>query len=236
MGTKSFVRYRASMDSRTGPRGGRRLKPALAQTGRKLGPRALQTRQRLLEAAADLLKQRSVLDISVAEITRRAEASPATFYHYFKDVEEATLVLAEQAADEMPRVIELMAGPWRGPAGVANARAVVDAFIRHWDEHHAVLMIRNFAAEQGDRRFQAVRRRALRPVLESFAAALVEAQQAGQVSSALHPYAAAAAMAAILERLAAYHQELEYFGAARADLIETCALILVQTLSGREGA
>ena len=208
-------------------------KSAVAQTGRKLGPRALKTRQRLLDATAELLQQRSVLDISVVEIARRVETSPATFYHYFKDVEEAALALAEQAALEMPAILELIDGPWRGEAGVANARAIVDAFIQYWDRHHAVLMIRNFAAEQGDRRFQGVRRSALRPMLECFAQRVELAQQAGDVGQAIHPYAAAAAMAAILERLAAYHQELEFFGVARDDLIETCALILVQTMSGR---
>ena len=208
-------------------------KSAVAQTGRKLGPRALKTRQRLLDATAELLQQRSVLDISVVEIARRVETSPATFYHYFKDVEEAALALAEQAALEMPAILDLIDGPWSGEAGVANARAIVDAFIQHWDRHHAVLMIRNFAAEQGDRRFQAVRRSALRPMLECFAQRVELAQQAGDVGQAIHPYAAAAAMAAILERLAAYHQELEFFGVAREDLVETCALILVQTMSGR---
>jgi hypothetical protein len=49
----------------------------------------------------------------------------------------------------------------------------------------------------------------------------------------IHPYAAAAAMAAILERLAAYHRELEGFGMSRQDLVESCARILVQTLTGR---
>ena len=70
-------------------------------------------------------------------------------------------------------------------------------------------------------------------MLECFAQRVELAQQAGDVGQAIHPYAAAAAMAAILERLAAYHQELEFFGVAREDLVETCALILVQTMSGR---
>ena len=227
------IRYCGRMRPSRDGRARARAKPTLAQTGRKLGPRALRTRQRLLDATAELLEQRSVLDISVVEIARRVETSPATFYHYFKDVESAALALAEQACEEMPRVLELIDGPWTGRAGVATARAVVEAFIAHWDEHHAVLMIRNFGAEQGDRRFQAVRRRALRPLLERFAERVETAQAAGHVSAAIHPYAAAAAMASILERLAAYHQELEYFGLTRADLVETCARILVQTMSGR---
>ena len=129
-----------------------------------MGPRALKTRQRLLDGTAALLKERSVLDIPVVEITRRVGTSPATFYHYFEDVEEAALALAEQAAEEMPALVALIGGSWRGQAALGTARAVVEAFITHWDENRAVLMIRNFGAERGDRRFQAVRRAALRPV------------------------------------------------------------------------
>jgi len=41
------------------------------------------------------------------------------------------------------------------------------------------------------------------------------------------------ALAPVIERLAAYHREIETFGATRADLVETCARILLQTLIGR---
>ncbi len=205
----------------------------MAQSGRTLGPRALQTRRRLLDACASLLGERSVRDISVVEIARKAGTSPATFYQYFKDVAEAALRLAEEAAEEMPGVVAIIDGPWNGRQGLATARALVDAFIRHWDAHHAVLRLRNLAAEEGDRRFQRARRLALTPVLEHLARKVEEFQRAGRVSRELHPYAAAAALASILERLAAYHTELEYFGASREQLVETCARILLQSVTGR---
>lgn len=205
------------------------------QSGRILGPRALQTRRRLLDASADLLAERSVREISVVEIARKAGTSPATFYQYFKDVPEAALRLAEEAAEEMPALVALIDGPWHGRQGLATARALVDAFIRHWDAHRAVLRLRNLAAEEGDRRFQRARRVALTPVLEHLAARVTEFQRAGRVSKELHPYAAAAALASILERLAAYHTELEYFGASREQLVETCARILLQSVTGRCG-
>lgn len=205
------------------------------QSGRTLGPRALQTRQRLLEATAELLAQRSVREISVVEIARKVGSSPATFYQYFKDVPDAALCLAEQAADEMPAVIETIDGSWRGRHGLETARAVVDAFVRHWDAHHAVLRLRNLAAEEGDARFQKVRRAALEPLLELLAAKIAEFQAAGRISEEIHPYAAAAALASILERMAAYHKELEYFGVTRENLVESCARILLQVVSGRAG-
>jgi AcrR family transcriptional regulator len=186
----------------------------LDQSGRPLGPRALHTRQRLLEATAELLSERSVRDVSVVEIARKAGTSPATFYQYFKDVSEATLRLAEQAVEEMPAVLELIDGAWRGQRGLETARAIVEAFVRHWDSHRAVLLVRNLAADEGDRRFTKVRRQALAPVIEHLARKVAESQENGRIAAEVHPYAAAAALASILERLSAYHREIEYFGPA----------------------
>ncbi len=206
---------------------------AVDQSGRRLGPRALHTRQRLLDATVALLNERSVRDVSVVEIARKANTSPATFYQYFRDVGEATLRLAEQAAEEIPAVIELIDGYWRGQRGLDTARAIVAAFVDHWDAYRAVLLVRNLAADEGDRRFQKVRHQALSPVIEQLARKVEEAQEQGRIPAEVHSAAAAAAMAAILERLAAYHREIEYFGVTRENLVETCARILFQTVTGR---
>ena len=174
-------------------------------------------------------------DVSVVDIARRAGTSPATFYQYFKDVAEATLRLAEQAAEEMPRVVELIDGTWHGERGLENARAIVEAFVRHWDAYRAVLLVRNLAADEGDRRFQIVRQVSLTPVLQHLATQVETSQREGRVDPRIKPQAAAAAMGAILERLAAYHRELENLGVTREELVETCARILHQTVAGRPG-
>jgi AcrR family transcriptional regulator len=200
------------------------------QSGRPLGPRALATRRRLLDATEALLDLRRVRDVSVVEIARRAGTSPATFYQYFKDVEEATLELAREAAARVPEALEPLRRDWRGAPGLDAARGLVEAFLRRWDEHRAVLLFTNVAAEQGDRRFRRVRAQAMQPLVEALAAKLRESRSEG---AALHPAAAAAALGAILERLAAYHAELEPLGVGRDDLVETVARILHQTVTGR---
>ena len=212
---------------------GRNRKKQVAQTGRLLGARALKTRQRLLDATAQLLVERSVLDIAVVEIARKAETSPATFYHYFKDVDEAALALAEQAAEEMPALVELIDANWSGSQGLETARSVARAFMEHWSDHHAVLLIRNLSADKGDRRFQQVRRKALAPILDHLATRISEAQEAGRVSPDTHPYAASAALASILESLSAHARELQRRDVSRDQLVETCARILHQVITGR---
>jgi AcrR family transcriptional regulator len=169
----------------------------------------------------------------VVDIARRAGTSPATFYHYFKDVEAVALALSEEAGGELHEVVGRLAEGFDGADALARARAVVDRFFDHWDAHHAVLTLRNMASERGDRRFQRVRRESIGPVLDALAARIREGQSRGGLSTALHPYAVAAVLGAMLERMAAHHRDMGFFGVSRDDLRETCARILLQTLSGR---
>jgi len=206
--------------------------PKVDQKGRPLGQRALDTRRRLLDATAELLGKRSVREIRVVEIARMVATSPATFYQYFKDVEEATLALAEEAAEEMPALAKQIVSSWSDRRSLDTARALVDAFIKHWDKHQAVLRLRNLASDEGDLRFRKVRRQAMTPILSDLARRIEESQKEGRISNELNPHAAAAALAAILERLAAYHTELEHLGVTREELIETSARILCQTVTG----
>jgi AcrR family transcriptional regulator len=198
--------------------------------GRPLGPRALRTRRRLLDATAQLLAERGLRELSVVEIARRAHTSPATFYQYFADVEGATLALADEATAGMGEVLERLPARLDGPEGLARARAFVRAFLDLWDAHHAVLRVRNHAAEEGDRRFRAVRRKALRPLLDRLADVYGGSRAGGAGSG--HPYAAAAALATILESLSAYQRELELLGVEREALVETSARILAETAAG----
>ena len=199
--------------------------------GRTLGPRALQTRQRLLDATEKLLEEQKLRDLRVIDIARRMGTSAATFYQYFRGAGQAVLCLAEQVSEEMPGILEEITGSWHGEAGLDRARRIVDAFISHWDDHRAVLRVRNLASDEGDPRFQRLRSRTMTPVIQELARAI--ATHRGEAEPRGHAHAAAAAMASILERLAAYHRELEIFGVTRKDLVESSARILHRTVTGK---
>jgi AcrR family transcriptional regulator len=215
-------------DAATGP------DKTVALDGRPLGKRGALTRRRLLDATAGLLESHGVRDLRVVDIARKVGTSPATFYQYFRDVEEAVLVLAEEVGEDLAPVGELLARPWRGKAGLGSAREMVDAFLRYWDGHRAVLRTRNLAAQEGDRRFRAVRNRSLQPLTEAVAAKVAQAQNGGKVDDGISPVAAAAALVAMLERMAAFHTDLEPLGASRDDVVETTARIIYQTVTGRK--
>jgi len=206
----------------------------LAIDGRPLGRRAQETRRRLLDATYELLQTHGIRDVRVVEVARKVGTSPATFYQYFRDVDEAVLVLADELAEQMEPVAALLDEPWNGKGSLDTARALVDGYFRYWDEHRAVMRVRNLAADEGDRRFRDVRNRTLGQITDRIARDVAENQKAGRVPAEITPYSAAAAMVSMLERMASYHFDLEPRGVTRADLVETTARILHHTVTGRK--
>jgi len=201
----------------------------LALDGRAIGERGSRTRSRILASTATILEAVGINDLRVVDIARSVGCSPATFYQYFRDSSDAVLALAEQVGEEtIPLGVEMRVD-WRGPDGVASARRMVDGFVRYWDAHRAVLRTRNLAAQEGDQRFREVRNRALRPLTEGLA--LMISESPGEGSKGLTPYAAAAALVAMLERMAEFHTDLEGYGATRDDVVTTTALIIHSTVT-----
>jgi AcrR family transcriptional regulator len=204
----------------------------LALDGRPLGKRGAQTRRRLLDATAALLETHGIRDLRVVDIARKVGTSPATFYQYFRGVEEAVLALAADVGDEVRPLAELLDAPWDAAHGLDAARALVDGFVSYWDRHRPVLRIRNLAAQEGDARFREVRNSTLGVFTVRFAAKVEAARQAGTVAPEVSPAAAGAALVALIERMAAFHRDLEPIGISRADLVETTARIIHQTVVG----
>jgi AcrR family transcriptional regulator len=204
----------------------------LAIDGRRLGRRAQLTRRRLLDATGELLATQGILDLTVVDVARRVGTSPATFYQYFQNVEEAVLALSDEVGDEIHGLADHLDRPWQGAKGLAAARELVDGFVAYWDQHRAVLRTRNLAAQEGDSRFREVRNRALGTITDGLAAKVAEFQVAGRVSADINPYAAAGAMVAMMERMAAYRSEFEDRGVSRPAMVETVARIVYHTVTG----
>jgi AcrR family transcriptional regulator len=206
--------------------------PAFALDGRSLGRRGALTRRRLLDATSALLETHGIRVLRVVDIAREVGSSPATFYQYFPDVETAVLALAEEAGDEIVPLAARLDPPWDATRGLDDARALVDGFVDYWDRHRAVLRTRNLAAQEGDQRFRDVRHRTLSEFMARLTAKISEARTAGQVVDEMSPLAASAALVALIERMAAFHKELEDIGISRSDVVETTARIIHQTVVG----
>jgi AcrR family transcriptional regulator len=205
----------------------------VAIDGRRLGLRARQTRRRLLDATGELLSSAGILDLKVVDVARRVGTSPATFYQYFQNVEEAVLALSEEVGDELHHLAGILEQPWSANGSLKLARQLVDGFIAYWDQYRPVLRARNLAAQEGDQRFRAVRIRTLSTITDRLADRIAESQAAGSLPPEITPYAAASALVAMMERMGDFHLELEPRGVSRAAMVETVARIVHQTVTGR---
>lgn len=200
---------------------------------RELGRRGRETRRRLLDATIALLDSVPYRELRVVDIAREAGTSPATFYQYFGDVEDAVLVVAEQMVDDAaPRLAApITNGEWVGDGARATASAVADVFIEIWDRYRPVLRVMDLATDEGDLRFRALRTRLLGAPAES----LVElAQRRDPSLESGAARADAGALVSMLAHVSAHRDGLVEWGATPEDLRRSLARILVAAVGDQE--
>lgn len=205
-----------------------------ATDGRVIGRRAIQTRRRLLDVTASLLAERGALDLKVIDIARAVGASPATFYQYFADVEDAILALASELAIEVQPISAMLTVDWSGSDGLDRAREFVATYTRFWDDNGPVLRILMLRADDRDERFRTVRRAYSEPFMVAMVTKVRQAQTAGQLATALDAEATAGAVLAALDRLPNYRQNFEKRGTSRDAMIETVARLAHTALTGQQ--
>lgn len=206
-----------------------------ATDGRIIGERAQQTRRRILDATASLLRQQGALDLKVMDVAREVGTSPATFYQYFSDVEDAIYALSTEMIEKVVPIHAQLSQDWSDSdeaSGLDLARRLVSDYTDFWDENGAVLRIMLLRADERDERFRQVRRDYNAPFMSAMVAKVRAAQDAGRLTGALDAEATAGAMLAALDRLPNYREGFEKRGTSREAMIETVARLLYSSLTG----
>lgn len=170
---------------------------------RKLGAKGQRTRQQLIDATVDLLETHGLRDVSVVDVARAAQTSPATFYVYFKGVPEVVLAALEGASQNSPELEAVIARDWMGPGAAEAARAFVECYTELWNRNRTIFVVRNLAAEEGDARFYEARMTQARPMMDAISQQVERAQAAGRTPAHLSPRSCAGTVLMILERLSA---------------------------------
>ncbi len=206
-----------------------------ATDGRVIGERALQTRRRILDATASLVRENGALDLKVMDVAREVGTSPATFYQYFSDVEDAIYALSTEMIEKVAPIQDQMSAEWIADArgsSLDHARRLVSDYTDFWDENGAVLRVMLLRADERDERFRQIRREYNAPFMTAMVAKVRGAQDAGRLNTALDAEATAGAMLAALDRLPNYREGFEKRGTSREAMIETVARLLHSSLTG----
>ncbi len=208
-----------------------------AADGRIPGRRGRETRDRILEATEHLLATSSFRDLKVADIAREVGCSPATFYQYFKDVEEAILVLGRGMVEDGARLTAPLAdASWSGRGATTAAEALVDAFLGFWRDHAAVLRVVDLAIVEGNRAFRDLRNELLAPVSKGIARAVREMKADGRHPDEVDPRAQAGVLVSMLAHVAEHRQGQEAWGIDEAAARTSMARIVVWSVTGRKPA
>jgi AcrR family transcriptional regulator len=210
--------------------------------GRVPGERGRQTRQRLLDATVELLSTTSWRSVKVTDIARQAGTSPATFYQYFGNVEDAIRVLAEGMVDQAAQLSEVVGGDWSEASSWATALAVTEGFLSYWEENRAVFRVVDLASEDGESQLRGIRVRALNAVTVALAQVIGQASPAGRgpapsgstsSPAGSDPMAVAGTIVAMFASVSAHRYGFEFWGIRTRHLIDTQARIVHWAITGR---
>ncbi len=209
--------------------------------GRTPGSRGRATRQRLLDATAELLATTPWRSVKVIDIARSAGTSPATFYQYFENVERAITVLAEGMVDEAVQVADLVDGDWQPAASWETALCVAEGFLAYWERNRAVFRV--LELDSDDASLRGIRVRALNAITVAWARAIATYQPssdgpkgaAPSSPAGADPMAVAGTLVAMMASVAAHRYGFEFWGIRTANLVDSEARLLHVAVTGRPG-
>lgn len=112
-----------------------------------------QRRQRLLEAAAEVFKEKGFGATSINDIAARLGSDRASVYYYYGSKQEIYLDLIRRAVEQIVVIAETTAAE-RGPAAVRLRNlfeATLDGYERHYPYLHIFIQedVRRFSPEDG---------------------------------------------------------------------------------------
>jgi AcrR family transcriptional regulator len=195
--------------------------------GQSMGRKGMQTRERLIRATVELLEKRPLRDVVVSDIATLAGTSSSSFYIYFADVSSAALAAAQGVEQITPEIEALLGSPWTRADAEDKACAMVESYVNFNSQHHAILRIRNLSADEGDKRFEDVRHRAVSRIHE-----LLESRIAA-AKNGLDPSAGASAVLALMERIAAIARLPLRRHHSRKSLITAAAFLIASAMTPR---
>lgn len=204
---------------------GQARKRARNLNGQAMGRKGEETRARLIGATVELLERRSLRDVSVSEIASLAGTSSSSFYIYFEDVAAVALAAANEIEQFTPEMDELLGQRWTRADAQEKAVALLETYVSFASRHHAILRVRNLAADEGDKRFHEARSRSVRRIHDLLEARIDAAR------NGLDPSAGASAVLSLMERIAAIARLPLRRHHSRKSLITAAAFLMAGALA-----
>jgi AcrR family transcriptional regulator len=145
-----FVRFSYNIEKN----GGSPRLPALPQGGRmaREDVRTRFTRKVLQDSLVDLMKKKSILDISIKEICGNAGVSRSTFYAYYKDQYDLLGQMEEEILVEFDKIIEKHAQSGVIPLPAKELIMMIEPILQYIVSDSNSIQV--FLSENGESSFQ----------------------------------------------------------------------------------
>jgi AcrR family transcriptional regulator len=203
---------------------------ARAGSPRKPGPRAMQTRARILGCVLQLVEELPYRELTTAQVTQRLGISPSAFYRYFKDMNGAILELTPRMRSTADAIAALVAnGEWDRPAARDTALAVIDAMAAWWAVHRPLYRVTDLCADEGDARFAQVKAATFAAVTDALAIVI---ERNGEAKDHEESFAAACVVVAMLIHTMARETAFGLAGVGSESLRAQVAKVIVATVNG----
>ena len=200
--------------------------------GHKIGNRGARTRRAILDALRHLLNHHHLGEIRPADIAAAAEVSAPTYYTYFKTVEEAVLVLCEEAAEDFQGLAKHIHADWSGERAFECVRAYVHDVLALWDDHGPVLRVEHMLADKGEPGFAETRIKRLRRLHLALERRIAQARANGLHPVGLNPRLTSYETANLVESVAAGFALMRRADTPEA-IIDTTTHIVLKLTTGR---
>lgn len=161
-----------------------------------LGPKAIQTRQSLLEAAFRRFTAAGYAGTTVADIAEEAGVSLGTFYQYFADRKD---VIAALAADAARVMLDGAEAAWPIEEGRAGVRKLIRAMVKVYALTAAMQAVWEEVTHV-DRELAFLRRELNRAFTDSLRQSLERGRGAGLLRADMDPAGAALALSSMVDR------------------------------------
>jgi hypothetical protein len=113
-----------------------------------------------------------------------------------------------------------------------KAKVFVQAYFAYWDRHYALLRVRNFVADEGDKRFIDARRRSIEPIHLELQVKIAGFQTNVPEALRLDPASTVSVMLSMLERTAAVVRQPSAHKATRPRQVEAAAFMVAAAMIG----
>lgn len=197
------------------------------------GTRGQATRQRLVDQTLVLLDQNGFRGLRVADIAREAGTSPATFYQYFGDIEDALLALLERLVADVEKQLQSVADRYRASPDPqelsAFAEQFASGFLAVWSQHRSLIRVVELQAGETDTRLKDVRRTLLNDVNDALEAIL---EAFGRSKESSRP--ASFVLVAMLANVAAHQDGMRSAGVSHQALVQAMAHQVVAAVEAGE--